>query len=747
MYFELTSQQQKAIDKIYNQAINGDLVHFYEGEPGSGKTTIMLHAALKIADNLNRPVVIATNNNSLVMQLAKELGKFKMLDENKDRFISLLGAENYIAPQRMSFYLEDLKTEIQELKQKIDDDSLDSYQKTKIKEDIQNQKRFVTLARKWLDETLQKYKDDPQWNGTYYHLENFLLSQGLITFDDELQHKICFKFNMSVKRHQEKEWITKGEVRTLEEHIKDERMFYDHACKQIQLKNNSIILTNHHLVLLALALNRKSFIFNFDVDNRKLNIGFLILDEAHTLVDAMQLLLSSSFAPLYLRGRITSLLKDDKLWNRASKYRGMKSLKNNLIKLRQFITVKKDIYCNPEQAGETLAVNILENPKLFKFHKKWLEELYNFGKKVKKYLNTLLEVADKEEAKLINATAIELIELENIIKAISGNNLDNEYSSRGTIFVSYSQKLGNPSYSIAFDSAYFKLKNSFWKNIKRYKLKTALVSGTFFVKKGEENPLITVGIAKPSTGIADLETLIGREVEKWYYIIPSNFKKREMMDVVIEDGIRPPNIQSVNSYDEKEQLKQEWFDKLAERINEIYTNRPYRTLILLGSFEDCENLGRVLVERYSWLDSGPGRILWYCSRNFSTNAILREFLRVENGVLIGMKKFWTGFDIPNLINQIVARLPWDCPNHIKWLTIKETFRRTLGREHGYFPLYRRAMLLDFKQGCGRLIRFKKPDVPVKPTLFILDERIKDEQTNHLSLENMLKLAYGEILGG
>ncbi len=738
MYFELTTQQKKAIKEIYNQALNGDLIHFYEGEPGSGKTAIMLHAALLITNKLNKPVVIATNNNSLVMQLSKELKKFEILDKNKKYFLSLLGAQNYIAPQRMTFYLEDLENEVMEMEQQVESEEIDPYRKEKLVEEIKNQKRFIELSKRWLKNTLERYKKDPEWDGTYYKLEDFLLNQGLIFFDDDLQFKISFKYDMSVKRHQEEDLKSKGEIESLDTYIKEERIFYDHACRQAQVGKKNVIITNHHLVLLALALHRPSFIFG--TSDKPQEIGFLILDEAHTIVDAMHLLLSSSFAPFYLRGRISSILRKKNLWKKVEQQRGIKTLKKNLGKLKQIIDTKANKYRNSDMAGETLSLNVLEDKKSFKFHKKWLEEINHVGKKVKKGLITLLELVNKDDAKIINAIDIELNELSNIIGSFNNKNT-------GTIFVSYSQKRGNPSYSIAMDSAFFKLKNSFWPTIKKRKLKTALMSGTFFVRKGEEKPLITVGIAKPSGGISDLEILCSKEMTRWYSIIPSNFKKREMMDVVIYEGIRPPNIRTVTDSNEKEKLKLDWLNALATKIDDIYTKRPYRTLILLGSFDDSEKLGKILTKKYSWPDSGKSRMLWYCSRNHSTNALLREFLKIENGVFIGMKKFWTGFDIPNLINQIVARLPWDCPNNIKWLVVKENFKRILGRQNGYFPLYRRAMLLDFKQGCGRLIRFKKPDVPVKPTLFILDDRIRDEQTNKFSVENMLKLAYGEILGG
>ena len=308
-------------------------------------------------------------------------------------------------------------------------------------------------------------------------------------------------------------------------------------------------------------------------------------------------------------------------------------------------------------------------------------------------------------------------------------------------FVTYSPKRGNPNYSTTSDSAYFTLKYNFWPNVaKGRKIKVAVLSGTFFIRRGEDYPINTLGIGHE--GVSDLERLLSKTNIEWHTIIKSEIKKRELMDMKVYEDIFPPDIQKLTQ-DEREKAPREWIENLAARINQIYMDRPYRTLVLLGSFVDAEALGKTLAEQYNWADSGSSRILWYCIRKKSTSVLLRQFMQVQRGVFIGMKSFWTGHDIPDLINLIIARLPWDCPDAMKWMEIREYYRKQ-GRENNWYLFYRRNMLLEFKQGCGRLIRFKRPDLSVKPTLFVLDGRIKRVSGGY-SYEDMEKLAYGELL--
>jgi Rad3-related DNA helicase len=189
MFFELKRQQKKAIRRLINQATtkDGDMIHFYEGGTGTGKTTIMLHAALKIADKLGKPVVLATNNNKLVVQLSQELEKFEELQKNKKRFKSMLGAQNYIAPNRMSFFLDDVEEEAKKL-EKIMESEEDVTKKAKMAEEIRNQRRFVKLSRQWLNNTLANYQTgDSEWDGLFYRLEDYLTNQGLVDFDYDLK--------------------------------------------------------------------------------------------------------------------------------------------------------------------------------------------------------------------------------------------------------------------------------------------------------------------------------------------------------------------------------------------------------------------------------------------------------------------------------------------------------------------------------------------------------------------------------
>jgi Rad3-related DNA helicase len=497
------------------------------------------------------------------------------------------------------------------------------------------------------------------------------------------------------------------------------------------------------MVLLALAMKRPNPIFGTKEEPR--DIGFIMIDEAHTLVDAMQLLLSSAFAPIFLQGRLTSLLKQESEWEKWKKRRGMKSLYDKVKKLRNIIAREAPRFCDKNKIGTTYVLDFLQDKNFFVVHARWLEDIYSVGKTVKEKLQGLVDfTANKKVVRIINSICVEIDELRQVVSVFRKDIKAGEDEKRPRLaFVTYSPKKGNPNYSATSNSAYLMLKYNFWPTVaKKRKIRVAVLSGTFFIRRGETYPINVLGMGHE--GIADMERLLSKTDVSWHYVMPSTVKKREMMNMEVYDDIFPPDMKKFETPEEKEDAQRKWIDNLAARINQIYSERPYRTLVLLGSFLDSEALGKTLVKQYNWVDSGSSRILWYCSREQSTSVLLRQFMKVQQGVFIGMKSFWTGHDIPDLINLIIARLPWDCPYSIKWLEQQESFRRSTGKKNGHFFKYQRTMLLDFKQGCGRLIRFKQPDLPVKPTLFVLDARIKTVPGGY-TYEDMEKLAYGELL--
>ncbi len=85
--------QKKAIEDITNTYYSENGLFFGEYPTGSGKTKILLESAIKILNDRDTSVIIATANNALVFDM---LSKAKEYDIPSEHFEVLIGKKNYV---------------------------------------------------------------------------------------------------------------------------------------------------------------------------------------------------------------------------------------------------------------------------------------------------------------------------------------------------------------------------------------------------------------------------------------------------------------------------------------------------------------------------------------------------------------------------------------------------------------------------------------------------------------------------
>ena len=718
--YKLSREQKKLKNALVEQAVKGKRVHFYESSTGTGKTAAMFHAALEIADKLQKPVIIATNNNKLVAQYTRgggDLDNFEALRKNRDRFVSVLGMENYVAPTRMELYLDDLEKDI------APDDPKANYMKS-----------FIVRCREWLE----KCKRGEE-NGLFANLESYLVDNfRMVEYDDDLKDRICLKYRMPIEAIIKDESVVENlDSKTISDYLEAEKIFYNRAVKEIS--GNKIIITNHHLVLMGYFWDKQSVLPE--------DVACIMFDEAHTIDQAANLLLSVSFAPGYLMARCRYILHNKNDWKNM---RGAGELAKQLKKI---LSVLDEIekYKNENMAGESVNLLDEDNINVRNKHYAWIKDIKEvaMGTKNTSLRGRLTKLSEHTKSadlkKHIKAAIVELDELYKIENMLKVEN----YRKVSGIFVSYSQKKGLPSYRGIKDSGRIKLYKKFWTNEKKgASIPIAMLSGSFQLFKGDAHILTVVGLSISKETKNKIFELNNDEV--WYSYIRTKKRKQDYMGVEIiekERTLRPPIMAGKNgkTKEEYEEERKQWINDLAREIKKIYEKRPYKTLVLLGSYRDATDLGERLRDEYRWLTEGESRMLWYCNKDISTNAQVRQFNMSKSGVFIGMKVLWTGYDIADIKNLIMAKLPYPSPEELPRLIrskrISEMYNSTW------------EMCMTYKQGAGRLVRWM-PDVLPNPLpmLYILDSRIYNVDQKPLSLikpiksvDDMLKIAYGQQL--
>ena len=160
-------------------------------------------------------------------------------------------------------------------------------------------------------------------------------------------------------------------------------------------------------------------------------------------------------------------------------------------------------------------------------------------------------------------------------------------------------------------------------------------------------------------------------------------------------GFVTKSLPAYNSNSNEKVMKQ-WRKKVACAIARFAVALNGRTLVLFTNTEEMENIFkqvRPILEKY-----GIDPLL----QNGSSLAEINAFQSVQENVLFGVNRFWTGVDFPGstLSQVIVVRAPnpyWSDP-------LVEHRKEHMSRDEFWEKYYRPTARLRLRQGFGRLIR-------------------------------------------
>ena len=153
-------------------------------------------------------------------------------------------------------------------------------------------------------------------------------------------------------------------------------------------------------------------------------------------------------------------------------------------------------------------------------------------------------------------------------------------------------------------------------------------------------------------------------------------------------------------------------DAAAERILHLVAASRGRALILFTSWGNLERVGRVLGT------ACPFPVLRQ-QRGGGHAALLNSFRNTPNAVLLGVRSFWEGVDVPGdaLTLLVIDKLPFPVPSDPLHRARAERAEEATGDGFANYSVPQAALTL--KQGLGRLIRTQQ-DVGLAA---VLDSRL------------------------
>ncbi|MFC1782102.1 ATP-dependent DNA helicase [Planctomycetota bacterium] len=169
----------------------------------------------------------------------------------------------------------------------------------------------------------------------------------------------------------------------------------------------------------------------------------------------------------------------------------------------------------------------------------------------------------------------------------------------------------------------------------------------------------------------------------------------------------------------------EFLPAAAEAVKKYLQQSQGRAFVLCTNYKHLDLLALQLQD----FCAEHGFTLLIQGTGGSRSALLKEFRRDTNSVLLGTDSFWQGVDVPgaSLSNVIIVKLPFSVPDHPLLQARLEEIKKTGGNPFIDYQLP--EAILKFKQGFGRLIRTKTD----QGIVVILDQRVVTKNYGRLFL--------------
>lgn len=195
-------------------------------------------------------------------------------------------------------------------------------------------------------------------------------------------------------------------------------------------------------------------------------------------------------------------------------------------------------------------------------------------------------------------------------------------------------------------------------------------------------------------------------------IAPSPFNLQRQGIIVVPDSI--PQLE----YDDENALKT-YYEAVVDTAEELILLCRGRSLLLFTSWAVLELVHASLLERKArW----PFPITIYKQGDAPKIRLIEAFKRDVDSVLLGVRSFWQGVDIPGdaLTGLMIDKIPFPVPDDPKLEALSEYIQAHGG--NAFFDIALPRATIALRQGVGRLIR-RKTDIGV---VVITDRRLIDK---------------------
>lgn len=200
-------------------------------------------------------------------------------------------------------------------------------------------------------------------------------------------------------------------------------------------------------------------------------------------------------------------------------------------------------------------------------------------------------------------------------------------------------------------------------------------------------------------GLKDRET----PVELVKMPIEFNYAEQVMLGM-------PGYLHTSAAYEEIERFKKE----MAQELTCLFTFTEGRGLVLHTARSRMEYVARHLEKSLSNLP------VYYQQTGISSRLLKEDFEANEESILLGVRSFWEGIDVPgpSLSYLVIEKLPFPSPTEPITAARCDQIRSVNGNEWGSYLIPLAA--LHFKQGFGRLMR-KDDD---RGVVLFMDKRLR-----------------------
>jgi ATP-dependent DNA helicase DinG len=138
--------------------------------------------------------------------------------------------------------------------------------------------------------------------------------------------------------------------------------------------------------------------------------------------------------------------------------------------------------------------------------------------------------------------------------------------------------------------------------------------------------------------------------------------------------------------------------RMVETIDGLLQASEGRALVLCTSM-------RAMRE---WADAMRGRIPWrvMVQGDLPRGRLLQEFIDDTHSILFATRSFWQGVDVPgeSLSLLIIDKLPFASPDDPVFAARADAIEARQGKGASFSALSLPQMVLELRQGCGRLMR-------------------------------------------